>query len=194
MMEGSGADPMKAIIQLTLLPLLAWGAQGPVVAHTGERSGLHSGGVPPGARRPVPPRSGYGIPFYGGWVPYPFPDYDYGYAPYTPAPSVVVIEPPPAYVQSAVATEPPRSEIHEYKNLPAGPSAPAEGEPQAFAIALRNSTVLFAIAVTAQGDTLHYVDPDGRHGAIPLGSIDRGVTRRLNRERGLDLQLPPPSH
>ena len=40
---------------------------------------------------------------------------------------------------------------------------------------------------------LSYVDPDGQHRRVSLNTVDREATRRVNRERKLELRLPPPT-
>jgi hypothetical protein len=109
---------------------------------------------------------------------------DYGYA---PAPNVVMLQQPPLYVLMAPApSEPPRPEIHEYPS-----AAPAANEDQTFAIVLRDGSVRSAVAVTVQKGALYYVEPDGAHRLVSLEALDREATLRLNRERKLQLQLPP---
>jgi hypothetical protein len=118
----------------------------------------------------------------GGW--------DYDYAPYAPPPNVTIVQPPPPPV--IVQERPPQplhSEIREYKVAPESTATVAE--PPSFAIALRDGSVHFAMAVTAQDGALLYVDSDGRHERIPLETVDRETTTRLNRERNLTLRLPP---
>jgi hypothetical protein len=84
--------------------------------------------------------------------------------------------------------------IHEYQ--PVSTPAPASGflaqdvEPPMFAIVLKSGAMLSASAVVAQNDALHIVDADGAHVRIPLDTVDRDATRRMNRERKLQLQLP----
>jgi hypothetical protein len=120
----------------------------------------------------------YSLPISGG--------YDYGYAP----PNVVVIQQPPPYVviEPPAAPQPPVvSAILEYKVA----EAPAVvSEPASFGIVLKDGSSRDAIAVTVQDNVVHYVDADGRHERVALDTVDRDATRRLNRERKLDLRLP----
>jgi hypothetical protein len=83
-------------------------------------------------------------------------------------------------------SDPPKPEIHEYQQ----PAVPSADEQQAFAIVLNDGSVHSAVAVTVQGNGLYYVEPDGRHRLVSLDAVDREATRRLNRERKLQLQLP----
>ena len=121
----------------------------------------------------------YGLPYYP--AAYSEPD--------VPASGGLTIiqqfAPPPAL---AAAPEPPAvaPQIHEYATSAASPPAAAE----TFAIVLKDGKMLAATAVTAQGDAVQIVDPDGEHLRVPLASIDREATRRRNAERNLRLQLP----
>jgi hypothetical protein len=111
---------------------------------------------------------------------------DYGYDFYAPAPNVVMIQQAPLYVMVPTAPSPPPTpEIHEYSH----PST--AGDEQAFAIVLKDGSVHSAVAVTVQANGLYYVEPDGAHRLVKLDVLDREATARLNRERKLQLQLPP---
>jgi hypothetical protein len=150
------------------------------------------------------PGSSPGRPFAGsrfraGGFAYPlgffsdYGDYDYPYYPPAPPPSVVVVPQPAPYVVEAPPVEA-HSELREYKPPAAAELAPVEPQEQpAFAIALRDGSVQSAVLVSGQGDKLRYVDPDGRHHEVPLESVDREATGRLNRARKLQLQLPSPA-
>jgi hypothetical protein len=119
-------------------------------------------------------------------------DYGYGSASYVPTPSIVVLQQPPLYVVvPPPPTDPPKSEIHEYHEhaTTSAPSTPEEA--QAFAIVLKDGSVLSAVAVTVQDGAIYCVEPDGSHRLVALESVDREATGRLNRERKLRLQLPP---
>jgi hypothetical protein len=178
---------VKAYVLLGLMLLGASCA----FAQGGMRSGL-----PPAhpATRPADGRThpGFGHRFFPAAFPLLLGDY-YDYPGYSPAPNVVVVQQtPPLYVLVPQApADPPKPEIHEY-NQPAAPQPQVSAdEQQAFAIILRDGTVHSAVAVTVQGNALHYVEPDGRHRLVSLDAVDRDATSRLNRERKLQLQLPP---
>jgi hypothetical protein len=81
--------------------------------------------------------------------------------------------------------------IHEYQSPSAAATQAPDGDQPMFAIVLKNSTILSATAVVVQNDGLHIVDPDGGHQRVSMEAVDREATRRLNRERKLQLQLPP---
>ena len=112
---------------------------------------------------------------------------DYGYDAYEPTPSVVMVEQPPLYVVVPTApSAPPKAEMHEYSQ----PTTAADEE-QTFAIVLKDGSVHAAVAVTVQANGLYYVEPDGAHRLVKADALDREATVRLNRERKLQLQLPP---
>ena len=157
-------------------------------------------GLPP--MRPIPFVGGFG--FRGSShlgpnrfaAPFAYPlffgDYDSGYPRYAPAPNVVVVQQPPAYVvlQNAPSTAP-RGEIREYSPAAAGAATGSNQESPTFAIILKDGSVRSAVAVAVQNDSLHYVDSDGRHQHVALDAVDRSATRKRNRENNLELQLPP---
>ena len=198
----------KAIIRVGLVVLVAAGAFGQRAGGPGH--GQATPGIPPIS--PIPPIGPVtplgatfpGAPFRGGFgsgrnarpapLPYFFGGYDYGYSyDYAPSPNVVVVQQPPPYI--VVPPAPPeivQSEIREYQQTGSAQPAPADEQQSAFAIALKDGTVRSAVAVSVQGDVLHYVDAEGQHYQIRLDTVDRETTRRLNLERKLQLQLPPP--
>jgi hypothetical protein len=188
---------MKFSVVFIILPVAAALAQHAVEGFQGG----HAGGAQIGVRAGNGGHRPSGQPPYTGRPVYPFGwplwlgDYDYGNSLYSPAPNLLVMQQPPAYVMlRQPSVEPSKPEIYEYKNLPPGPISPPEGEPQTFALVLKDGTVDSAIGVAVQNDMLHLVEPDGRHRSIPLASIDREATRRINHERKLDLQIPPTMH
>jgi len=112
---------------------------------------------------------------------------------YAPAPSLVVVQPSPLYVmvpETPITSAPAKSEIREYPK-PTAETKPSTDDQPAFAIVLSDGTVHSAVAVTVQGRSLYYVEPDGGHRLVSLNTVDREATVRLNRERKLQLQLPP---
>ena len=103
-------------------------------------------------------------------------------------PQVLVIgpQPPPPLQTPPPPPEPARLVTHEY-DWPAA----AESGASHFALAWKDGSVRFAIAVWAQDGMLHYTQTDGTAGRAPLHSIDREATRRLNAENRQSLSLPP---
>ena len=162
-------------------------------------------GIPP--LGPIPPlggsapsfgfdnQFGFGRRFFpsSAFFPSAFPLFLGGYDPgYPPASNIIIMEqPPPQTIVQQVPRETVRAEIHEYKPTAAEP-VPAEEQP-VFAIVLKDGSVQSAVAVSVQDEVLHYVDPDGQHRRVPLDTVDREATRRVNRKRKLELHLPPPT-
>ena len=202
---------MKGIVWLGLMGMVATGvvttgatnvafAQG---ARQPQLGNMPRGNMPPGnmgrgginAARPAPIRPrpfrpvyplGFGGYGFGGY------DYDYGYMPQSP--NVGDLEPPPPPVYVPLPERPPEPAtmvIHEYRPLAAATPPASAGDEPLFAIVLKNGTTLSASAVIVQNDGLHIVDPDGAHQRVPMDAVDREATTRANRERKLQLQLPP---
>ena len=113
-------------------------------------------------------------------------DYASSYAPSgNEMPNVVILMP---QVQPPPPPPPPPANpvIHEYK-WPDTASNPAA----TFSVATMSGPVWAAIAVWAQDGFLSLVTPDGREKKMPLRTIDRDLTQRLNAKNGLTLWLPP---
>jgi hypothetical protein len=90
---------------------------------------------------------------------------------------------------------PPKPEIahpamHEYKEPAELTSAPAAGGEPAFTLAMKDGTTHPAILVWVQKGVLHYIDPSGKTVQVPLSTLDRDATQRINREKNLELHLP----
>jgi len=162
-------------------------------------------GLPP--LGPIPPLGG-SAPFFtfhnrfsgfgsSAFFPSDFPLFLGGYdSGYPSSPSIVIIQPPaPQMIVEQAPREVIQAVIHDYKELPAAAPAvrPATVEESTFVIALNDGSRLAASAVWVQDSTVHYIDADDRYHEVPLTSIDRQSTRRLNLERNLDLRLPAPS-
>jgi hypothetical protein len=82
---------------------------------------------------------------------------------------------------------------------PPGPSAqPQEqqeenadsSEPIHYLIAFKDHTIYSAIAYWVEGSTLHYFTSGNVHNQVSLSLVDRALTERLNREGGLEMNLP----
>jgi hypothetical protein len=144
---------------------------------------------------------GFGNRGFGRSIQYPYGysgygDYDYDYE-YPPSPQnvIVVQQPPPPAPEAPQETPPPpvQSQIRDYNFGTTTEARPSGAAEQHFVIALKDGTLRSAVAVWAAGDSLNYVDPDGRYRKTPMAVVDRDRTNRLNRDRHLQLQLPPPS-
>jgi len=137
---------------------------------------------------------GYGL---GDWG---YPSYDSGY--YDPGyanqsydngyeqPPVVIYQNPPA---NAYAPPPPvRSEIREYPDAQPSSTIRPAGEPPIYLIAIKGQdNILAGITYWVEGDTLQYINLQHAQKHVPLNSVDRALTARLNHERNMDLRLPP---
>jgi hypothetical protein len=58
-----------------------------------------------------------------------------------------------------------------------------------FAIALKDHTILDAIAYWVEGPMLHYVTPQGIHVRMQSDLVDRDLSIRINRARNLEFKL-----
>jgi hypothetical protein len=81
--------------------------------------------------------------------------------------------PPEAYQQNA----PPQDEN-------------AGAEPTHYLIALKDHTIYSAVAYWVDGNTLHYFTSGNVHNQVSVSLVDRELTERLNKETGLQVNLP----
>lgn len=150
------------------------------------------------AGRPMPQRPGARpIPVIGGWFGgggwYPQQQY------VMPTPVLLVNQqnvapaPPPApvlVVNPDYTPEVAKPVMREYSNI----SNPYENFTPAakkvFLLALKDGTLRQSVAFWAEGDKLHYVQPDHKQDSITLANLDRESTKRFNSERGIDIKLP----
>jgi hypothetical protein len=130
----------------------------------------------------------YGYPQYGypdnGYYP-PYPSYAPSYS--EPAPGVVIVsnQLPP---QQSVVQEPPRPEVW---NAPPSTTTQAKKyEEPLYLLAMNDGTIRAVLAYWIDGKTVHYVTMDHMQKTTPLGSLDRGLSERLNRERNVAFSLP----
>lgn len=63
-------------------------------------------------------------------------------------------------------------------------------EPTHYLIALKDHTIYSAVAYWVDGSTLHYFTSGNVHNQVSLSLVDRELTQRLNRETGLQVNLP----
>ena len=148
------------------------------------------------------PYSYWGLGYYGGYYggyydPYwysssdAYPDYgynsgsDYGY-PTDQAPPVIINQdfaPAPA----------PAPMLREYGPA-APPAAPATTQHKydqpLYLIAFNAGNIRAVLAYWVDGASLHYVTMDHAQKQVPLASIDRRLSERLNGERNVNFQLP----
>jgi len=79
------------------------------------------------------------------------------------------------------------SPTHPY-DQPAAQDAPAT----IYLIAMRDHTILPALAYWVEGDTLNYITTEGSRNRVTLDLVDREFSRQLNDERKVEFKLPAP--
>jgi hypothetical protein len=75
---------------------------------------------------------------------------------------------------------------------PAGDAAPANEPTAYYLIACKDHTIYAAVAYWVDGDTLHYFTAGNKQNQVSLSQVDRDLTARLNRESGMEVNLPGP--
>jgi hypothetical protein len=60
-------------------------------------------------------------------------------------------------------------------------------------VAFKDGSIYAALSYWLEGTTLHYITLQGSHNRATVDLIDRDLSARLNRERGLDFKLPEPA-
>jgi hypothetical protein len=66
---------------------------------------------------------------------------------------------------------------------------PPSDEATIYLIAFKDSSVHQAIGYWLEGNTLHYVTPQGSVNRITMDQVDRPLSERLNRERNMEFDL-----
>jgi hypothetical protein len=149
------------------------------------------------AGRPMPQRPGARpIPVVGGWfgggawfpqqpqIVQPAPVVLVNQQNVAPAPAPILV------VNQDYKPEEAKPVKREYSNI----SNPYENFTPAtkkvFLLALKDGTLRQSVAFWAEGDKLHYVQPDHKQDAITLTNLDRESTKRFNAERGIEIKLP----
>lgn len=139
--------------------------------------------------------------FYGGypfWDPFfDYSDYGYGYPPdygyasygggYASAAQPVMVYQNLAY-PPAPPPPPPAPVVREYTGPPT-PQAQSN-EPPLYLLAFQDGVIRAVLAYWVDGATLHYVSMEHEQKQVPLSSVDRMLSERLNRERNVTFQLP----
>jgi hypothetical protein len=153
-------------------------------------------------------------------IPYPYPVYgggfDGGYG--QQPPNVTIVMPPqyaaqpgaPVTINQNFLPEGSRPTIQEYgpgaqESAPQGSSglrmyqAPSSAQAQAqapeedpvtFLIALKDSSVYSAVAYWVEGESLHYITPQGKANQVSLALVDRNLSTRLNKGHKVEFRLP----
>ncbi|MFL6350926.1 MAG: hypothetical protein ACJ74Z_03630 [Bryobacteraceae bacterium] len=136
-------------------------------------------------------RSGYFAPYYG--LNQGYSDQSVPMANYSPPYDNFVWQPTTeTNVQQQAPAKPAQSVVHEYKWRHEVAAAGAGGEPM-FTIALKDGSTRSAVITWVEDRNLHYIDPQDRHWVLTSQRIDHDTTRRLNKQKSLNLQLPPSS-
>lgn len=131
-----------------------------------------------------------GASFHRPFFPYPRYGYPafFGYS-YLPAynywPSSYLYNPPPSY--------PPVAVEESYQGNESGIELNSSRELY-WLIALRDQAILAVTDYWLEDSTLHYVTRQGTKSSAGLADVDLDFTKELNRERGLEFQLPRPYH
>ncbi len=159
------------------------------------------GGITTGMR-PYTGRLGRGSGFAQSrqvLVPYAYPVFVPGY-PYYPdyqpaQPNVMVAPPqqsgPQVIINQNFSTPPPepaRPSVQVYQ-APSPASAEAPAEATIYLIAFQDGSVRTAVACWIEGDTVHYVTPQGQPNKASVVLIDKEFSRKLNSQRGVDFRL-----
>ncbi|MGC8791824.1 MAG: hypothetical protein ACP5U2_00355 [Bryobacteraceae bacterium] len=133
-------------------------------------------------------------------VPMIWPVYVGGYYPYwDPQPQVTIVmplqpAPAPVTINQYFASEARPQERETVTTYQAPVRAPVEppAESVTFLIALKDSSVYMALAYWVEGDTLHYITPQGQHNKVSLDLVDRALSEKLNQGRKVEFKLPKP--
>jgi hypothetical protein len=172
---------------------------GYVPGQTRPTAGVHAGPAQHGRRFPGP-RGGGAV-----FIPYAYPYYLYDSAPAEAAPQAPAPAPPPTIIinNNYIPERSAGPVVREYNFEPAA-SAPADGvrvygaspaadsqgeERKSVLIAFKDHTIYAAFTYWLEGETLHYVTNHGTHNQVSLGLVDRELSERLNRERGVEFHL-----
>ena len=149
---------------------------------------------------------GYWPTAYGYWptvaAPYAYPLYSYpaysdGYA---ATPNVVVVyipteaaprEIPQPRSQERKESEQPKEAQPNSQGGSAGPGTAGlrNRPPAGTLLAFKSGAVYLTIAEWRNGDSIHFVNRDGRQMAMPLETFDYALTEQLNRERHVKFRL-----
>ena len=152
----------------------------------GYSSGYYGSGYSYGYGYRAPAVVPYAVPVY---VPYADP---YAMAPPPPPapPQIIYVLPgPPSATVVTTAPQQPQNGVVTYVVPPRNGGATESTAPRLYLIALKNSSIYSAAEYWVEDDTLHYVTNHGVHNQVSLDQFDLELTKRLNRERGLDFRL-----
>jgi hypothetical protein len=130
------------------------------------------------------PDNGYGYMDNGAYYPPYGPSYAPSYS--EPAPGVVIIsnQTPPL---QGFAPPPP---VPSVWNAPPATTQAKKYEEPLYLLAMNDGTIRAVLAYWVDGQTVHYVTMDHMQKTTPLGSLNRSLSERLNRERNVTFNLP----
>jgi hypothetical protein len=90
--------------------------------------------------------------------------------------------------------------LHDYSNTPLPPPSQQQSpdsraviqdvQPTIYLIAMKDHTILPALAYWVEGDTLNYITTEGSKNRASLSLVDREFSRQLNDERHVEFNLP----
>jgi hypothetical protein len=144
----------------------------------------------------------YGYPYDYSYPAYSYPSYSYPAYDYNTSPNVTVIYPNQAQgMPTNVYVEPARPVTRSYDEYgqevqgagggnSGGGSAAGGGGSPLYLVAFKDHVIHAAAAYWVDGKTLHYVTLQHEEKQVPLDSVDREFSARLNRERHVQFQLP----
>ncbi len=134
---------------------------------------------------------------YSSWYPYGYPySYPYGYSyygynayPYTESyPPVSYYQQPAVVVNQGFGYQ--SDEQPQERSYSRRPNDETDYRPTLYLIAMKDHNIRPALTYWVERGTLHYVTMEREMREIPLGSIDRELSERLNRERDMTFRLP----
>jgi hypothetical protein len=140
----------------------------------------------PGFRGFDPRLGSLGFSGFGGFPLLPVIADGYGEA----GERVIVLQPIQMPYQAPRKPEIAHPAMHEYKEAAETSSALSGAQQPVFTLAMKDGTTTPAILVWVQKGVLHYIDPAGKTVHVPLSTLDRDATQRLNRDKNLELHLP----
>ena len=140
----------------------------------------------------------YGLGYAGLFQDEPFyqePVYNQGEypGPGPVGPNVLMMYPPQAAQEMPV-----HPVIHEYGSAQESANPPKPGpaalsgetSPVVYLLAFRDKNIHAATTYWISGGSLHYLDTDHKERQVPLSSVDRELSEKLNRERNVPFSLP----
>src|SRR5574340_473146 len=137
------------------------------------------------------------------YMPYAYPVYMGGYDVMPQQqPNVVVVYPaqqapvvinqhfqqpaPPPAEDEATSIKVYQAPSRSPEDMAAAAAQPSPGYPFAF----KDHSIYSSVAYWVEGDTLHYFTSGNVHNQVSMSLLDRPLTLRLNKERGVDVRFP----